>query len=385
MDTFAVPGAPTSATDNRREPEAMALYKRGSTWWIDFATPSGERIRRSAQTGDRSEARELHDRLKAECWRVQALGGRPDYTWDDAGYKWLQETSHKRTHADDIAKLAWLQQFLRGRVLATITRDEIAAIGQRKKNEASGATANRYLALVRAILRKAWLEWEWLDRVPKVKLYPEPKRRVRWITPGQASTLLDELPEHQRDITVFALATGLRQGNVIRLEWSHVDLERGTCWVMGDEAKGGEDLHVSLSEVALAVLQRQRGRHERFVFTYRGNPVRQVNTRGWRAALRRVGIKDFRWHDLRHTWASWLIQNGTPLYDLQEMGGWKSPAMVRRYAHLGPPQMKRHAAVVSRLLVDARQVAGPFPRLLALQVPAKESPGATDAAGSGST
>jgi integrase len=68
------------------------------------------------------------------------------------------------------------------------------------------------------------------------------------------------------------------------------------------------------------------------------------------SALKRASITDFRWHDLRHTWASWLIQNGTPLYDLQEMGGWKSAAMVRRYAHLAPAQMARHAAVVDGLL-----------------------------------
>jgi integrase len=332
----------------------MAIYKRGSTWWIDFATPRGERVRRSAQTGDKAEAQELHDRLKAQAWRVQQLGERPAYTWDDAGYRWLQETSHKRTHGGDIAKLAWLQQFLRGRVVAEITREEIAAIGARKKAEASGATANRYLALVRAILRKAWLEWEWIDKAPKVKLNREPKRRVRWITPEQASTLLDELPEHQRDITVFALATGLRQGNVIKLEWSQVDLERGTCWITDDQAKGGDDIHVSLSEVALAVLRRQRGKHERFVFTYLEKPIKQVNTKAWRAALKRAGIENFRWHDLRHTWASWLIQNGTPLYDLQEMGGWKSAAMVRRYAHLAPAQMARHAAVVSGLLAGGQ-------------------------------
>lgn len=63
-------------------------------------------------------------------------------------------------------------------MLAEITREEIAAIGARKKAEASGATANRYLALVRAILRKAWLEWEWIDKAPKVKLNREPKRHV---------------------------------------------------------------------------------------------------------------------------------------------------------------------------------------------------------------
>lgn len=336
----------------------MALYKRGSTWWIDFATPRGERVRRSAQTGDKTAAQELHDRLKAEAWRIEQLGERPAYTWDDAGYRWLQESAHKRTYSDDIAKLAWLQQFLRGRVLGEITREEIAAIGERKKSEASGATANRYLALVRAVLRKAWLEWHWLDRVPKVKLYREPKRRVRWITPEQARILLDELPEHQRDMTLFGLSTGLRQANVTQLEWQQVDLERGTCWVAGEQAKAGEDLHVSLNDVALEVLRRQRGKHPVRVFTYRGRPVTQVNTKAWRRALQRAGIENFRWHDLRHTWASWLVQHGTPLYDLQEMGGWKSAAMVRRYAHLAPAQMARHAAVVGGLLAGGVVRAG---------------------------
>jgi len=69
--------------------------------------------------------------------------------------------------------------------------------------------------------------------------------------------------------------------------------------------------------------------------------VRYVNTKAWRNALKRADIADFRWHDLRHTWASWMIQNGTPLYDLHEMGGWKSAAMVRRYAHLWPARAWR--------------------------------------------
>jgi integrase len=107
-----------------------------------------------------------------------------------------------------LLKLDWLMKFSRNRVLGEITRDEVAAIGATKCAESSSATANRYLALIRAILRKACLEWEWIERVPKVKMYPEPKRRVRWITPEQARALLEALPEHQRDMTLFALATG---------------------------------------------------------------------------------------------------------------------------------------------------------------------------------
>ena len=95
-----------------------------------------------------------------------------------------------------------------------------------------------------------------------------------------------------------------------------------------------------LSTAAVAVVREQIGKHGTHVFTFRGNPVRQVNTKAWRAALRRVGIADFRWHDLRHTWASWHVQMGTPLHVLQELGGWESADMVRRYAHL----MSEHLA-----------------------------------------
>lgn len=330
----------------------MSLYKRENTWWINFATPSGERVRRSAETSSKAEAQELHDRLKAESWRVQTLGDKPKYTWDDAGYKWLVEMQHKRSLHDDVLKLAWLQQYLRGKVLSKITRDDIAAIGECKKAQASGPTANRHLALIRAILRRACFEWEWIDKVPKITMYRESKRRVRWLTPDQVKTLLVELPPHQRDIVLFALATGLRQGNVTRLAWSQLDLERKIGWVAAEDAKGNEDIHISLSDYAVDILKRQLGKHEERVFTYAGRPVRYVNTLAWRNALARAGIANFRWHDLRHTWASWLVQNGTPLYDVQEMGGWKSAEMVRRYAHLAPAQMEKHAAVIGALLHD---------------------------------
>jgi integrase len=72
------------------------------------------------------------------------------------------------------------------------------------------------------------------------------------------------------------------------------------------------------------------------VFSYKGKPIRQVSTKAWYAALERAGITDFRWHDLRHTWASWHVQNGTPLHALQGLGGWDSPEMVRRDAHFRP-------------------------------------------------
>ncbi|MDB5924456.1 MAG: integrase family protein [Betaproteobacteria bacterium] len=328
----------------------MSLFKRGNTWWIDFTTPSGERVRCSACTEDKAQAKELHDKLKYEAWRVSKLGEKPRRTWDEAAIRWLAESQHNATYEESKGKLRWLQTYLRGRALDEIDREFVYAIGEAKAKETSAATANRTLGLIRSVLRKAAYEWEWIGSPPRIKLYREAKRRIRWITPEQASVLLRELPEHQRVLAQFALATGLRQSNVIGLEWSQVDLKRRVAWIHADQAKAGKPIHVSLNSVAVQILQRQIGEHGTRVFTFRGNPIRQVNTKAWHNALKRAGIENFRWHDLRHTWASWLVQHGTPLNVVQEMGAWESEGMVRRYAHLAPAHLAAHAEVVAGLL-----------------------------------
>ena len=288
--------------------------------------------------------------MKAESWRVAKAGEKPRRSWDEAAYKWLMESQHKKSHRDDVAKIDWLQQFFRGKYLDELSRDVIAEVGALKRKEASPATTNRLLALIRSILRRAALEWEWLDKPPVIKLYREARRRVRYLTAEQANLLIQELPEHLADMVMFSLATGLRRSNVTRLEWSQVDMQRNVAWIHGDQAKAGKPIHVTLNATAIAVLTRQIGKHEKSVFTYKGNSVVQVNTKAWYNALRRAGIEDFRWHDLRHTWASWLTQNGVPLNVIQEMGAWESAEMVRRYAHLAPEQFSQHARVVDNML-----------------------------------
>ena len=147
----------------------------------------------------------------------------------------------------------------------------------------------------------------------------------------------------------FTLATGLRESNVTRLEWEQVDLTKRCAWVHPDQAKSRKAIAVPLNGEAMVVLRRQAGKHPSRVFTYRGMPIGKANTEAWRKALRRAGIENFRWHDLRHTWASWHVQNGTPLHVLQELGGWSSYEMVRRYAHLSAARLAEHADRLSRL------------------------------------
>jgi integrase len=105
---------------------------------------------------------------------------------------------------------------------------------------------------------------------------------------------------------------------------------------------------VSVSSISTTIptppsLRKQLFKHSEFVFTYKGEPIKQCNTKAWKKALSRAGIENFRWHDLRHTWASWHVQNGTSLQELQQLGGWSSFKMVLRYAHLNSDQLKRAA------------------------------------------
>ena len=337
----------------------MSLYKRKGSphWWVRF-THNGRRVQQSAGTADRNKAQEFHDQLRSSLWEQDRLGVKPSRTWNEAVVRWLDETRHKATHAGDINKLRWLDPHLRGVALAKITRDMLMNIAEKKAREASGATANRYLALVRAILRKAAHEWEWIDRVPKVRMFREAKRRVRWLTHEEAARLINELPEHKAEMVRFALATELRQANVGRLEWSQIDMQRHVAWIHADQAKARKAIAVPLNDDAVAVIRRQIGKHQIRVFTFAGKPVRQVNTLAFRQALRRAGIANFRWHDLRHTWASWHVQAGTTLYELQELGGWSSAEMVRRYAHLSPEtHLLRAAARVSLAPATGTKVA----------------------------
>jgi integrase len=120
-------------------------------------------------------------------------------------------------------------------------------------------------------------------------------------------------------MAIFTLATGLRRANVTGLTWEQVDLPRKLAWVHPDQAKAHKAISVPLNDTAMQVVREQKEKHPVFVFSYEGNPVFQASTAAWYKALTRAGIENFRWHDLRHTWASWHVQGGTPLFALQEL------------------------------------------------------------------
>ena len=224
----------------------------------------------------------------------------------------------------------------------------------RMAEQVKNSSVNRVMEVVRVILRRAVNEWEWLDRFPRIRMLPEPTRRIRWITHEEANRLIRFLPGHLAVMTRFSLETGLRRANVTGLLWSQVDLARRTAWIHPDQAKARKAIAVPLSTIAVEIIREQQGKHPDRVFSYCGRPVTQVNTKAWRNALVKAGIDSFRWHDLRHTWASWHVQAGTPLYVLQELGGWESVEMVRKYAHLSSQHLIGYVDRLSEMQVHTK-------------------------------
>lgn len=325
----------------------MRLYRRqtGGNYWCDF-WHQGERIRESTGTQDRQAAQEYAERRKGDLWRQDRLGERPAVTWDAAVLDWLTAHAGLRALRDRKDHLRWASQHLAGQQLGTITKGVLVELARLKAADGvADSTVNRYLASIGAVLNHA-REREWIDSVPSMPMREESGGRVRFATQAQARKLLAALPPHLAAMAEFSLATGLRRANVTQLCWQDVDVVRRIAVVHADEAKGKATLPVQLSDAAVAVLTRQRAdpkRHRRWVFPYRGRSVHDTGQRAWQAACKTAGLAGFHWHDLRHTWASWHVQNGTPLAVLQELGGWKSIKMVQRYAHLAPSHLAGYA------------------------------------------
>lgn len=165
-----------------------------------------------------------------------------------------------------------------------------------------------------------------------------------------------------RDAAIVAVATGMRESELFGLTPSQVDLAQCNAWITHAGAKSKRARSVPLNEDAMGVLERRVRTATNLVFT-RGSTrgegpaklIRQIDKRDFARACQAAGIEDFHWHDLRHTWASWHVQRGTPLMVLKELGGWETIAMVQKYAHLAPSHLAAHAGAVKFWSMSADQ------------------------------
>jgi integrase len=318
------------------------IYRRLDSryWWISATLPNGKRIRQSAGTEDRNEAEALLAKLSLEAYRELHFGIKPKRSWQEAVVRYLKLKSNLRSYRDVSRICRMLDPYLGGLTLNQINGDVVWKVidGQSKKGNRP-ATINRYLALIRNLLKTARDEWQWIDSIPMIRLLPGEVERDRWLTKEEADRLIAVCPRHVAALVRFALATGCRAREITGLEWNRVDLSRRTAWL--NQTKNGTPRGVPLNRDAVAVLEEQVGQHPQYCFTYCGNPIGwDLTNTAWHTALRNAGIQDFRFHDLRHTWASWHRQAGTSCDELKDLGGWKSRTMVDRYAKFATDNLR---------------------------------------------
>jgi integrase len=339
----------------------MAIYKRVDTWWYRF-TVNGVRYRGSCFTANEKAAQEYHDDLKSQVWRGKHLKRDERRTWAEALNRWLDEHEHKRTHLGDVSfGQWWTTRFTERKIkfLDEITPDVVKAIRdkeikrprQRNGKPIAPATVNRKIALLRAVINAAAREYQWLETAPLFRCLPEKNERVRFITPTEVHRLLAALEEPYRSMAKLAVGTGLRQGNVLNLTWEQVDFQNRVLSFPDRVMKNNLPLVIPINQTAMEAIRPWVGKHEKYVFVRSdGTNVRQVCSKMWKAVLKEAGISNFKWHDLRHTWASLMRQSGMGLDVIQELGGWQDSNIVKRYAHLSVDHLSQHSGVLDGVL-----------------------------------
>lgn len=324
----------------------MSLYRRKGSqhFWCRF-TLGKRRIQQSTGTADRQAAEEYEERLRARVWREVKLGERSG-TWEQAVKRWHAERQARpSTVYRDRSITDWFGQVMVKTPLSAINSDVIAAARKKLLETRAKSTVNRFMAVLSSVLNSA-VGWGWIQRAPKVPIYALDPAEPRFITHAEFARLLTELAPHLRAPAQFAVLTGLRSANIRDLVWGRVSLERAHVWIPAMSAKGRRAIGVILPPEAVEVLRGiKRVTDQDHVFLFHGEPFNgHFGKPGWRRACRRAGLEGLRFHDLRHTWASWLMQAGVPGYAIQAMGGWASPEMVQRYAHLSPEHLRGYAA-----------------------------------------
>jgi integrase len=324
---------------------------RGNTYWINV-TIDGQRLRKSLGTQDEKLAKEAYTRELADFYRTRKFKEKPKKTLDQALDRWVVEKGSKKSFQDDKDKIAFFRKELGKKVkwLHEITAGMVEEI---LPQDVKPATRNRYRALIRGVLNRAKNVWEWLDDAPKFIEENEPARRVAFLTHQQAADLLALLPEKYRTPVRLALLTGLRRSNVFNLTWENVNLELNTLIIHADEHKGDERQVVPLNAQAWQLLATMPGERLGRVFKDVGD---RISPSVWKRVTAQIGAPWCRFHDLRHTWATWHAMAGTPTTVLQELGGWATTEMVRKYAHIPGDHL---AAAAERVVLPDTNLAQP--------------------------
>jgi len=337
----------------------MGVYLRGDNWYIDF-TFKGQRIRESIGPSRRG-AEKVIAKKKAEIAENKFLDVRKDpepitfHEFAKEYLKWAKTNKKASTYSRDISIMRGLGREFEGKNIQDVTSWLIEKWKSKRSEKFKPGSVNRELALLKHIFSKA-LEWKKIKENPshKVKRLKGAARRVRYLMPDEIQVLLSNcdglLRGLLKSLVTVALHTGARKGELQGLEWSNVNFDLGLISLL--DTKNGERRDIAMNETVRATLEGMERKNE-FVFPNRnGKRIDNAQVQiAFQEALKRSGIEDFHFHDLRHTFASNLVmQEGVELNDIRELLGHKKMDMTLRYAHLSPKHKGKVVNILDRVM-----------------------------------
>jgi integrase len=307
-----------------------------------------------------------------EARQAQIYGVRPVRTFEQAAAKYVLEHQHKRSLEDDISRLKGLLPWIGSVPLDKLHMGVLQPwIAERRRSGVSLGTMNHGLQIARRILNLAAGEWmdeqglTWLQAAPRIKLLPNPSKRQPYpLSWEEQSRVFGELPEHLADMALFAVNTGCRDAEICSLQWeleiAIPELGTSVFIIPRWRVKNGEDRLVVLNRIAWSVIDARRGKHAKYVFTFKGKPIRRMLNSAWKKARARAGLDGLRVHDLKHTFGRRLRASGVSFEDRQDLLGHRSGRITTHYS----------AGDLSRLIEAANSVVerdGRRPELVVLR------------------
>lgn len=264
------------------------------------------------------------------------------HTFGDMVDRYIERVIPTKPKCDYRTQLVWWRGELGQHTLADVTPALLADCRDRLGETRKAATVVKYLAALSNVYTKAVKEWGWLEDNPlrKVEKPRLPRGRIRFLSDDERSRLLSACKESDSQwlylVVVLALSTGMRKNEIMRLKWQDVDLHQGKVTL--HDTKNGERRVLPLAGLAMTLMlehAKVRRLDTDLLFPGKVKNHSPVDLRTpWETALKRAEIDDFRFHDLRHSAASYLAMNGASLAEIAEVLGHKTLQMVKRYAHL---------------------------------------------------
>jgi integrase len=324
--------------------ERMGVFRKCETWYIDYRV-HGKRRREKIGPSKELAKRVLNKRLVAIAeGKFLDVKREKRCRFSEAAERFLEysETNKRSYLRDRTIVNRHLLPIFGKKHLDEITSWDVERYKASRKDKLSPASVNRELSCLKTIFNKA-IHWRLTKENPVrgVKMFRENNRRLRFLMPDEIRDLLDCCAPFLRPIVATALHTGMRRGEILNLTWQDIDFDRGHITIR--DSKNGESRTAPMNDLLAETLRRhkeERRPKNPLVFpSPTGKPYSDFR-QSFKVACKEAGITDFRFHDLRHTFASHLVMNGVDLTTVKELLGHKTLVMTLRYAHLSQGHKK---------------------------------------------